>query len=29
LIVAFGDEARDRVEAALRAHVPVLRIAPA
>jgi phosphomevalonate kinase len=29
VIVAFGDEARDRAEAALRLHFPVLRIAPA
>ena len=29
VIVAFGDQARDRVESAMRAHFPVLRIAPA
>lgn len=29
VIVAFGDEARDRAEAALRPHFPVFRIAPA
>jgi phosphomevalonate kinase len=29
VILAFGDEARDRAEAALRPHFPVLRIAPA
>ncbi|HZR07027.1 MAG TPA: hypothetical protein VFA79_00495 [Myxococcales bacterium] len=29
VILAFGDEARDRAEAALRAHFPVFRIAPA
>jgi phosphomevalonate kinase len=29
VIVAFGDQARDRVEAALRTRFPVLRIAPA
>jgi phosphomevalonate kinase len=29
VIVAFGDQARDRVEAAMRAHFPILRIAPA
>jgi phosphomevalonate kinase len=29
VIVAFGDEARDRVEAVLRPHFSVLRIAPA
>jgi phosphomevalonate kinase len=29
VIVAFGDEARDRAEAALRPHFPVFRVAPA
>jgi phosphomevalonate kinase len=29
VILAFGDEARDRAEAALRPHYPVFRIAPA
>jgi phosphomevalonate kinase len=29
VILAFGDEARDRAEAALRPHFPVFRIAPA
>jgi phosphomevalonate kinase len=29
VIVAFGDEARDRAEAALQPHFPVLRVAPA
>jgi len=29
VILAFGDQARDRVEAGMRAHFPVLRIAPA
>jgi phosphomevalonate kinase len=29
VIFAFGDEARDRVEAALKQHYPVLRISPA
>ena len=28
VIVAFGDEARDRAEAALRPHFPVFRVAP-
>jgi len=29
VVVAFGEEARDRAEAALRPHFPVFRIAPA
>jgi phosphomevalonate kinase len=29
VIVAFGDEARDRAEAAVRPHSPVFRVAPA
>jgi phosphomevalonate kinase len=29
VILAFGDEARDRAEAALRLHFPVLRVSPA
>ena len=29
VVVAFGDEARDRAEAALRPHFPVFRVAPA
>ncbi|HTO95488.1 MAG TPA: hypothetical protein VMK66_00475 [Myxococcales bacterium] len=29
VVLAFGDEARDRAEAALRPHFPVFRVAPA
>ena len=29
VILAFGDEARDRAEAALRPHFPVFRVTPA
>src|SRR5207253_2187780 len=29
VVVAFGDETRDRAEAALRPHFPVFRVAPA
>jgi mevalonate kinase len=29
VILAFGDEVRDRAETALRPHFPVLRISPA
>ena len=29
VILAFGDEARDRAETALKAHFPVLRVSPA
>ena len=29
IVLAFGDEARDRAEAALRLHFRVLRVAPA
>jgi mevalonate kinase len=29
VVLAFGDDGRDRAEAALRPHFPVLRVSPA